>query len=151
MITCKRLTAATEVIDNWFFFRDGFRQFANKHNEDVDLLNMLKITCTLASSERDGFVAIVYNNEQPEGFGIMEDVSPIFSKERTFLCRAFWHQSGNTTATVKLMDCFETWALENNVTSYTVTTRRNTGAAIRCFQSEKYGFRRNHVMFVKTL
>jgi hypothetical protein len=151
MITCHRVTKATEVLLLWPFFLEGFQSFYKKHGEFYDMDELLKSTCALAADPIKGFVATVSSGSTLEGFGIMEDVSPIFSTEHTFFCRAFWHQFGNLVATTQLMDFFEQWAREHGVSSYTVTTKRNTGAAIRCFQSEKYGFRKHYITFVKYL
>ena len=145
MYTTKQLTSAIAVLDNWQFFRKGLTLCGNTNYEQ-----MLKVFCYLAGTNR-GFVAIVGDDIQPIGFGVMENVTPIFTSHGQFLCRAFYHKGGNLSATLCLMEFFEKWAREQQVDSYSVTTERQSGAAIRCFKSEKYGFKRSFVQFVKQL
>lgn len=148
MLKCHRLTSVIEVFDYWEDFKRGF---AVVKKAKIEYERMLKILCHLVSDERKGFVAVVLNDGKVDGFGIMENVTPLFSPTSIFLCRGFYHKSGNLPSTIFLMDFFEQWAREHNIKSYSVTTERESGAAIRCFKSEKYGFRRSHVEFVKEL
>lgn len=147
MLKCHRLSSVLEVFDYWEDFKLGF--IATKNKEKLE--TMLKILCTLVSDVNKGFVAVVIKDGKVEGFGIMENVTPIFANYSTFLCRSFYHKSGNLASTLFLMEFFECWAREHNIKSYSVTTERESGAAIRCFKSEKYGFRRSCTQFVKSL
>lgn len=151
MYHCTRITSALEVIEHWPFLRYALGQMVKVTKSRVDHELCLKILFHLATDLSGGFVGIVFEDSKPIGFGAMEDISPIFSTKHTFLCRAFWHNSGHTEATVTLMKFFETWAKTQGVDSYIVTTDRESGAAISCFKSAKYGFSRSHTEYIKTL
>lgn len=148
MLRCHRITSALEVIKCWPALQAGL-QVATKGK--TDNINLFKALCVLATDESKGFVALVLNDKRMEGFCAMEDVTPLFATSHTFLCRAFYHQSGNAASTQFLMHFFESWARGRNISSYSVTTERQSGAAIRCFKSEQYGFKRSYVTFVKQL
>ena len=148
MLKCHRLISAIEVFDFWDDIKNGMQSVQKKK---LDCEQLLKVLCYLTSDTKKGFVAVVLNDGKVDGFGILENITPIFSKTAQFLCRGFYHKAGNIASTVFLMEFFENWAREQNVSSYSVTTERESGAAIRCFKSEKYGFRRSHMEFVKQL
>ena len=148
MLRCHRLTTALEVINFWPIFKTGLTQISK---QSINFENLLKTLCVLSTNDSKGFVAVVINDKKVEGFCIMEDVTPIFTPGKQFLCRGFYHQSGNVASTQFLMEFFEDWAREHHVSSYSVTTERQSGAAIRCFKSEKYGFKRSYFQFTKQL
>jgi len=148
MYHCTRILKPSKVIKLWSYF---MRALYNVLPKETNYQNLLKAACALSADERKGFVGVVTKNQNLEGFMIMENVSPIFHDETIFDCRLFWHKSGNNEATNALQNFFEEWAREQGVTKYAVSTHRITGAAIRCFQSEKFGFKRSHFVFTKSL
>lgn len=151
MITTRRLTTALSVVDHWPFFMEGLETVGSKCKETVDSEIIFKIFCTLATNQTSGWVGIVFVDGKPQGFGVMQETTPLFSPERIFAARMFWHKTGNQEASVCLMNAFEHWARANNIKRYIITTRRDSGAAIRCFQSNKFGFKKGYVTYEKEL
>ena len=92
---------------------------------------------------------MVIEADEPVAFTVCQESTQMFDKRRTFVVRWFYHSPAHFQATFELMHDFETWAKEQGVRAYGVTTARNSGAAIRCFQSEKFGFRKSHITFEK--
>jgi hypothetical protein len=148
----KRLTTVTELVRYWPFISKGLQEIAVKADEKFDLDSVYKTMMWLVTDQIHTWIGLSFNDDfEPAAFGVAQECTPPFDLERKFVVRWFYHSAGQFQATVHLMTSFETWARAQGVSSYGVTTRRDSGSAIRCFQSPKYGFRRSHVTFEKHL
>lgn len=151
MISTFRITSSLEIVKHWDFFNEGLVVIAKKGGETLDAEMMFKVLCLLASEPYYGFVSVALVDGIPQGFAAFQDTTPIFARDRSFINRVFWHKSGNHEVSVALLNFFTTWAKEQGVKRVIVTTRRDSGAAIRCFQSDKYGFKKGYITFEKEL
>jgi len=151
-MTVERLTLPTQVLDLWPFFSEGFLQLETASREVYDSVQMQKLMCSLAADSKRGYVAVVFSDDAtPICFGVAHDSTPLFSQTRTFEVRAVYHDARQPAATLSLAGHFENWCRENGVKRYSVSTRRNTGATIRCFRHARYGFSRPYLVFEKDL
>jgi hypothetical protein len=147
-----RLTKVVEVIRLWDFFEEGFKSIATKSKQSVDLVIAKKTVLDLVVDTESAWIGVSYDSDrQPIAFAVAQECTPMFDRDRRFLVRWFYHSSDNFLATKTLMTAFETWAREKGIVSYAVTTKRDSGAAIRCFQSEKFGFAKSFLTFEKFL
>lgn len=151
MISAFRITSSLEIVKHWDFFQEGLEVIAKKGKEQLDAEMMFKVLCVLATEPAYGWIGIATVDGVPQGFAAFQDATPLFARERSFINRVFWHKSGNHEVSVTLLNYFISWAKENNVKRVIVTTRRDSGAAIRCFQSDKYGFKKGYMTFEKEL
>lgn len=147
----KRLTTVHEVIKLWDFIRQGLRVIEEKNHDKFDDDAMLK-TCNFLVKRPDvGYIAVVLNDdEEPVCFAILQEATPLFVKDRSFIALAVYHNHTCQQATLILMDHFENWARSQGIGTYVVSTKRQAGAAIRCFE-RKYGFKRGFITFEKKL
>lgn len=151
-MTFLHITSPIEVLDNWDFFKEGLTVISQKCNDPLDEAMMLKVLIFLSDQRKVGYICIVFDDQhEPQGFCVFEEATPLFAPERSFIARAFYHKSGNVQISVALMEHFEAWAKAQGIKRYIVTTRRNSGAAIRCFQSPRYGFTRGYTTFEKVI
>jgi hypothetical protein len=149
-MTTHRLTRVVDIIRHWPFFHQGLLASSRYLRYDFDIETLRKTIFSLVTNP-NAWVGIVLDNDRPLGFGMAHDVTPLFSPHKEYEVSLFYHQPGNEDATRLLQSAFESFCHTNNITRYYATTRRDSGAAIRCFQSPKYGFKRAYTVFVKTL
>lgn len=149
-MTVYRLTRIADIIRYWSFFREGLEATSKYLRYDQPIDSLRKMVFSLVTRE-DAWVGIVLVEGTPVGFGMAHNCTPLFSPHKEYEVSLFYHQPGNDEPTQLLQDSFEQWCKENSVVRYYATTRRDSGAAIRCFQSAKYGFKRAYTVFVKTL
>ena len=145
-----RITTPEEVVRNWAIFKEGLKVIRGYAGESTDEDTYLKMLIELAAQSETAWVGCVFQGG-PLGYGVAAESTPPFAARRTFTVISFYHVPGQFEATKALMSAFESWAMEHNVGSYIVTTRRNSGPAIRCFSSEQYGFKRAFRAFEKHL
>ena len=133
----QRLTTVHGVLKYWKFIEQGLRVIEEKNHDAYDYDAMLK-TCNFLVKRPDvGYVAVVLDDdEQPICFAILQEATPLFVKERSFLALAVYHNSQYQDATRRLMEHFENWARTQGIKSYVVSTKRQAGAAIRCFEKK---------------
>jgi hypothetical protein len=147
-----RLSRVVDVVRLWPFFTEGFNANGVRAREEVDLIFAQKTLYALVVDHISAWIAVSYDETgDPVAFAVLQECTPPFSTTRRFVVRWFFHSNDNFLATKTLMDAFETWAREQGIVSYAVTTKRDSGAAIRCFQSNKFGFVKSHVTFEKVL
>jgi hypothetical protein len=147
-----RITEPIEAVSYWSFFREGLEAIAQKTKEVVDEDVYSKQLVSLAAEHSQAWIGFVIDNDGlPCAFGVAQDATPPFSSRRSFTVTSFYYKDGFQTAVVMLQEAFEIWARQQGVIQYSVTTRRDTGAAIRCFSSGRFGFRRVAITFEKTL
>lgn len=146
----ERLTTPEQVIKNWDVFREGLKVTKAYAGESFKEDSYLKMLLALAAQHETAWLGVVYQGG-PLVYGVATDSTPPFADYRTFTVCSFYHIPGQFEATYALMSAFETWAKENGVHSYIVTTRRQSGPAIRCFSSGRYGFKKSYRAFEKTL
>lgn len=147
MIT--RLTTVANVIHFWDFISQSLKSLEDRMPEPFDLEAVRKTLIHLAPDQTHSWLGVALHEGEPVAFAVCQESTQLFDLKRTFVVRWFFHAPTHFNATFELMKEFESWAKEHGVTAYGVTTARNSGAAIRCFQSEKFGFRKSHITFEK--
>ena len=145
-----RLTSPTDVIKFWDLFREGLQHIVKLAHERTTPDEYCKMLVNLAARHESAWIGVVMEGG-PLSYGVAVDSTPPHSNRRTFSVISFYAIPGRPDATKWLMDAFELWARTQGVTSYVVTTRRDTGAAIKCFRSGRYGFRKSYTAFEKHL
>ena len=150
MITT-RLTSVNSVLKYWEFILSGLRVIEEKNHEKFNDDAIFKTCSYLVKRPEVGYVAVVLDDEEnPVCFAILQDATPLYIKDRSFIALAVYHNSTHQGATQELMQHFENWARTQGISRYIVTTKRPSGAAIRCFE-RKYGFTRGAITFEKEL
>lgn len=151
-MTVERLLLPSQVLELWSFFDEGLLNLENAAREVFDAAQMQKLMCSLAADHTRGYVAVVYTDEgTPVCFGVAQESTPPFNTSRTFDVRAVYYEEGQQHATLSLIGNFELWCRENGISKYSVSTRRNTGATIRCFRHARYGFNKPFLVFEKEI
>jgi hypothetical protein len=102
------------------------------------------------AAREDAWVGVVFAGG-PLGYGIVYDTSIPFCGRKTYTVISFYAPPGQPEATQALVTAFEEWARDKGISHYVVTTRRDTGASIKCFSSKRYGFRKAFFAFEKIL
>lgn len=144
------ITSPDEVVKNWEIFREGLKVIKAYSGETSQEDNYLKMLMALSERKQTAWLGVVMQGG-PLGYGVAVDSTPPFADYRTFTVCSFYHIPGQFEATFALMTAFEQWAREHGVHSYVVTTRRQSGPAIRCFSSGRYGFKKSYRAFEKQL
>lgn len=147
----KQLTSPVEVVAVWPQFVTGLKVVADKSNEPLDETVMLKTVLWLVSDHKVGYVSVAYSGPKFVGFSIWQDGTPPFVTERSFIARAIYSDSGSQGVVVRLLAAFESWSQGQGIARAIVSTRRHSGAAIRHFQSAKYGFSKGAITFEKLI
>lgn len=145
-----RLTTPSEIIQHWGLFKEGLQATRAYSGETFHDDSYCKMLINLAARTDDAWIGLAIEGG-PISYGVAIDSTPPFSERRTFTVCSFYHVPGRFDVTLSLMQAFETWAKENNVDSYVVTTRRQSAPAIRCFSSGRYGFKKSYRAFEKHL
>lgn len=101
--------------------------------------------------ERVWFGVVVDSLNNPVAFSLVHDATPPFESRKIWAVRWYYHAPGSFEATIILKNEFEQFARSLNIESYLVTTNRLSGGAIRCFQQEKFGFKKAFLTFEKKL
>jgi len=147
-----RVLEPIEAVSYWPFFREGLEVIAKKTGEIVDEDAYSKQLVNLTAMHEQAWVSFVIDNDGlPCAFGVAQDATPLFSTRKAFTVTSFYYRDGFQEAVEMLQQAFERWAKTQGVVQYSVTTRRDTGAAIRCFSSGRFGFRRTAITFEKQL
>ena len=146
-----RLTTVANIIHFWDFIERGLRELEKKLDQPYDLEAVRKTLIHLVPDHQKTWIAIAVAHEDPVAFVVCQESTQLFEKQRTFVVQWFYHSPLSFPATFELMEGFEAWAKGQGVIAYGVTTCRSSGAAIRCFQSEKFGFHKSHITFEKKL
>lgn len=147
-----RITTIAVLLRNWDFFQEGFVTIRKFSNESLDDEAVFKTMMYLVKDPVSSWVGLTFDDDGvPLAFGVGQECTPRFDPVRRFVVRWFFHTPSQFAASVHLMNTFESWAREHGIASYAVTTRRDSGSAIRCFQSNKYGFKRSFLTFEKYL
>lgn len=150
-MTIERLTRPTEILTLWDFFVQGLLFLENEARERYDFEQMQKLLCQLAASP-SAFVAVAYDdNGQPVSFAAAQENSLPFGQSRTAVVLIAYHRPEFQQATLLLEGAFENWCREVGIKSYSLTSKRKTGAVIRCLRHRKYGFKRPYLVFEKDI
>lgn len=148
----ERISLPSRVLELWKFFNDGLLCLEVASREVLDAVQLQKQICTLAANPVGGYVAIVKRDDGvPVSFAVAQENTFLFAKDRSFEVRAVHYVDGYAPCVLSLMADFETWCRENRIAKYSVSTRRNTGATIRCFRHARYGFGKPYLVFEKTI
>lgn len=137
------------VIANWDIFREGLECIIRMSDDAFDPDEYCKMLINL-SVRPDAWIGLAVQGG-PLSYGVAVESTPPHSTKRTFTVVSFYAMPGRPDATEALMREFESWARAQGVHSYIATTRRNTGAVVKCFRSRRYGFQKSYIAFEKTL
>lgn len=147
-----RLTTSVYVIHFWDYLKSSLSSISDKTREPFDEEFTLKTLIHLVGDHEHAWLGLTLGPMgEPLGFACLQECTPMFSTERYFVVRWFYHTPGQFEATLCLMAGFEEWAKAHNISHYAVTTRRSAGEAIKCFQSARYGFKKAFLTFEKQL
>jgi hypothetical protein len=150
-MTVTRLTTVASVVRNWDFFRKGLNHVQQFLKYNVTLDTYRQIICFLVK-QPSAYVAIVLDDsDEPVGFGIAHDCTPLFSPNIEYEVSILYHHPGQAVATAVLQAHFEQFCRIQGAKTYFVTTRRDSGSVIRCFQAPRYGLQRAYTVFRKDL
>lgn len=150
-MTVIRLNSVAGVVRNWDFFRKGLVHVQQFLKYNVTLDTYRRIICFLVK-QPNAYVAIVMDdNGDPVGFGVAHECTPLFSDIVEYEVSILYHQPGQAVATAVLQAEFEQFLRTRNAKTYFVTTRRDSGSVIRCFQAPRYGLKRAYTVFRKDL
>lgn len=147
----KQLTSPIDVVEYWPLFIHGLKIVAEKSKEELDEAAMLKTLMWLVNEPKVGYVGLATEGGAFRGFCVFQDATPPYISEKSFIARAIYSENGSQGTVVKLLSAFEDWARLQGAKRYIVTTRRHTGAAMRHFQSSKYGFTKGAITFEKLI
>jgi len=149
----KRLTTALEVVNHWDYINTAILDLKLRYKEPLNAEQMFATLCWLATTPLKGWIGVAYSDEKPSAFVALQELIT-HDNRKTFQVLLYWHSKdipNSSKQTLPLMTEFETWALSQGIKKYQVSTRRDSGAAIRCFQSAEYGFKRAFTTYEKTL
>lgn len=147
----ERLQKPSQVLDLWSLFAEGLQHLHETVHLYYNEAQAKKMLCALAADEESGFIVVAKEGEETIAFAIAREDTLPFSRFRTFCVHAIYYKPGHSSITLELMQNFETWCTLQGVRRYSVLTRRGTTPAKRCFQHEKYGFRRMCFVFEKDI
>jgi hypothetical protein len=151
MMKVIRLTRVVEIIRSWEFVSTRLSELAQRSGDPIDLEYIRKTLFWMVVDMKNSWVGLVMEDGEPVAFAAAQDCTPPFQDERQFVVRWFVHSPGFFKATLALEQAFLTWAKENGVAKYAITTKRDSGAAIRCLMSQKYGFQKGYLTFEKKI
>jgi hypothetical protein len=152
MITVERITTAEQVVNRWIIFREGLETIIDSTREQITDAEYLKLVLSLCGRDDAWIgVAVQSNTDGPLSYGIAVDSTLPGSERKTFTVLSFYAMKGRPDATEVVMAAFEEWARTNGVKSYVITTRRDSGAGLRCINSPRYGFRKAFIAMEKNL
>lgn len=146
----ERITSPTQILKYWDVFREGLRVITKLTCERASDDEYCKMLVNLAARHEDAWIGVAFQGG-PLSYAVAVDSTPPHCARRTFTVSSFYAMPGRPDATTDLMNEFETWARSEGIASYVVTTRRDTGAAIKCFRSSRYGFQKSYTAFEKVL
>jgi len=151
-MTIERLTRPTQVLDTWPLFDEGLLHLQDLVKLHYNELQAKKMLCLMASDPVHAYINVAFDDSgDPLGFAVARDDTLPFSAFRTFCAHAVYYKQGHSSLVLQLMGNFEDFCRANGIRRYTILTRRATTAAKRCFQHEKYGFRRMSFIFEKDI
>lgn len=147
-----RLTDPRDVLKYWDVFRAGLSEIKRLSGESMSENDYCKLLVNLSARGDDAWIGIVMQGG-PMSYAVAIDSTMPHSSTKTFTCISFYAMPGQPDATAFLQREFEKWAKTIDVTSYIVTTRRQSGGAFKCFwsRSNRYGFKRGFYAFEKHL
>lgn len=150
-MTIERITKPSQVLEQWSFFNEGFLHLQENVKLHYNEPQAMKMLCALAGDLHGGYINVAKDETGILGFAVAREDTLPFSHFRTFCAHAIYYKQGMSAAVLDLMRDFEDFCRAFGVRRYSVLTRRGTTPAKRCFQHEKYGFRRMSFIFEKDL
>jgi hypothetical protein len=138
-----------EVVHFWEYISKSLLALASKTRETPDLDQVKKSLVWMVVEHDTAWVGIAHDHGEPVAFAAAQDCTPPFQEERQFVVRWFVHTPTYFKATLELEAEFLRWARLHGVRRYAITTKRDSGAAIRCLMSPKYGFKKGYLTFEK--
>lgn len=149
-LTVKRLSTCVELVRLWPVFVDWLSYVRRCLRFNLPLTVYRRILQHEVKNKKS-WVGVVYDSDTPIGFACAHEVTPLFCTEREYEISMLFHKTGRDDATKTLQDAFEQWAIAEGIFRYVTSTRRDTPAAMRCFQSDRYGMKRAYTVFKKEL
>ena len=146
----ERITSTEVLLQHWPVFKEGLREINRITHDSTTDDEYLKLLLDLVTRADDAWIGLAFQGG-PVSYAVVVNSTPPHAGRTTFTVSSFFAVPGFPEVTVGLMQAFEAWAREHGVHSYTVTTKRDTGAAVRCVGSRRYGFNRSFLVSEKFL
>lgn len=145
---CLRLQKVAHVVHFWEFISSALTGLADKGQVKIDLEAIRKTMHWMVIDHQMAWFSVVVDSRQnPVAFAVAYDATPPFEDEKTWAVKWFYHAPGSFDATIFLKKEFDLFAKSAGINRYLVTTSRLSGGAIRCFQSERFGFKKAYLTF----
>jgi len=146
----QRLTTCVELVRLWPYFVEWLTFVRRCLRFNLPLTVYRRILQHAVTNPKM-WVGVVHDSAGPVGFGCAHEVTPLFCVEREYEVSLLFHKTGRDDATIALQTAFEDWCRAEGVVRYVISTRRDNPAAVRCFQSDRYGMKRAFTVFKKEL
>lgn len=146
-----RLTKLAACVRYWPFFAQGFQYTDRFLRYGLPLDSYRQILFNLVVQPNAWVGLCLDDNEKPLGFALAHECTPLFCPEKQYEASIVYSAQNDPAVFSDLQLTFETFCRAQGVKSYFATTRRDSGATIRCFQSPRYGFKRAYTVFIKQL
>jgi GNAT superfamily N-acetyltransferase len=151
-MTPERLTKPSQVLTLWPFFVEGFEALSHTSKEHFEIESLKKYICLLVTDSARGFIAVCStDNGDPVAFVILHETTLPYHKVRKFETIAMYYSRNRDECVMPIVGLFETWAKRHGIGVYTLTTHRNTGAAIRFYRHSGFHFQRMFFGFERQL
>lgn len=150
-MTTFRLTTIAACVKFWWFFEEGFNKTGRFLRYDLPMDAYRRILFALVSSDNGWVGLCLDDNGRPLGFAIAHECTPLFAQAKEYEASIVYAADDNQDTFNNMQQTFEDFCRAQGVKRYFATTRRDSGAAIRCFQSPRYGFRRAFTTFSKDI
>lgn len=151
-MTVFRLNNIAGLIKYWDFFRKGIEETSRFLRYDIPM-DTYRQMMQHVIRQPNAWVGICLDDESgdPLGFGIAHECTPLFSSQLQYEASIVYSEGNNQQVFTTIQQSFEDFCRAHGVKCYFATTRRDSGATIRCFQSPQYGFKRAYTVFKKDL
>lgn len=150
-MTVIRVTSLPACIRLWEHFREGFEKTERFLRYRLPIDAYRQILFALVKEPRAWVAVCLDDEERPLGFAMAHECTPLFSPERQYEVSVVYAQDNRPETIILLQQEFENFCRAQGVKRYFATTRRDSGASIRCFQSARYGFSRAYTVFSKEI
>ncbi len=146
-----RINKIAACLRYWELFVQGFEHVNRFLKYDLPFETYRQMLFALVR-EPKAWVCVCFDaTDVPCGFAIAHDCTPLFSEKKEYEVSVVYALDNNSEVFVSMQQTFEEYAKSQGVRWYFATTRRDSGSAIRCFQSPRFGFKRAYTVFKKEI
>jgi hypothetical protein len=150
-MTAIQLNRASDVLQVWPFFQEGFTHMANEYRYYFNNNEEQKRICNWAVSPA-AFVCLTCDDlGDPTAFATMYETTLPYSSYRSFTNHGLYYRKGHSASVPLMMGLFDQFCKLKNIRHYTVNARRSTLGAKRCFSHAQFGFKKISLTFEKFL